>query len=96
MSLLSPLDLLQVPEREQDVIRCLVRQPLLTAQEISCQTQIPLKEIKELLLKMVKKAQLSKMNRENEDVFQVTIGKNEKKAVSNSPSGKSLLDSLFG
>ena len=94
MSFLSPLDLLQVSDREQDIIRCLVRQPQLTAQEISSRTKIPLKEIKELLMNMVKKAQISKLSKDNEDVFQVFIGEREKKQKPS--TGTSLLDSLFG
>lgn len=94
MSFLSPLDLLQVPDREQDIIRCLIRHPQLTAQEIASRTQIPLKEIKELLLKMVTQAHLSKSTKGNEDVFQVFIGERNKKPTTS--SGNSLLDSLFG
>ena len=94
MSLLNALDLLQIPGKEQDVIRCLVRHPQLTAQETSSRTQIPLREIKELLLKMVTKEQISKLTKDNEDVFQVFIGARETKQ---SPAtGSGLLDSLFG
>lgn len=96
MALLSPLDLLQIPDKEQDVIRCLVRQPQLTAQEIASRTQIPLHELKELLLLMVKKAQLHKTTKDNEDVFHVSIGGDEKKSKVNGNASKSLLDSLFG
>lgn len=96
MALLSPLDLLQVSDREQDVIRCLVRYPQLTAQEISSRTQIPLKEIGELLLHMVKETQLSKLTKDDRDVFQVSIGESNKKNTARSNSGNNLLDSLFG
>lgn len=92
MAFLSPLDLLQVPDQEQDIIRCLVRRPQLSAQEIASHTKIPLNEIKTLLLKMVKNAQIDKSEKENKEVFIAKIGGKEKKPAS---KGDSLLDSLF-
>lgn len=92
MTFLSPLDLLQIPDQKQDIIRCLVRHPQLSAQEIASKTKIPLKEIKGLLSEMVQKAQLSKLTKGNEDVFLVRLG--DKKAPA--PRSSSLLDSLFG
>lgn len=93
MTFLSPLDLLYVPDQEQDVIRCLVRHPQLSAQEIASRTKIPLKEIAVLLVEMVKKAQLNKLTKGTEDVFFVKIGEKRRKPA---PRTDSLLDSLFG
>lgn len=93
MAFLSPLDLLQVPDQEQDIIRCLVRRPQLSAQEISSQTKIPLNQIKKILLQMVKESQISRERKGDQDVFLVEIGNKERKQKS---KGDSLLDSLFG
>lgn len=89
MSLFSPLDLLTIPNHEQDVIRCLVRRPCLTAVEIAKFTKIPLAELDGLLSTMVKEARLVL---DDQEKFRVLLGK-EPKPKSDRPS---LLDSLFG
>lgn len=91
MSSLSPLDLLAVPDSEQDIIRCLVRQPKLTMAEIAKFTKIPLDELERLLNSMVQNARLV---RDDEDKFHVLYGKNKKTKKEQAASG--LLDSLFG
>jgi hypothetical protein len=89
MSLFSPLDLLAVSSNEQDVIRCLVRRPCLTAVEIAKFTKIPMAELEELLNTMVREARLIL---DDQDKFQVLLNKDFKQK-SDRPS---LLDSLFG
>jgi hypothetical protein len=89
MSLFSPLDLLAVSSNEQDVIRCLVRRPCLTAVEIAKFTKIPMAELEELLNTMVREARLIL---DDQDKFQVLL-KKDFKQKSDRPS---LLDSLFG
>ena len=89
MSLLSPLDLLTVSSHEQDVIRCLVRRPRLTAVEIAKFTKIPLAELDGLLTSMV---QQSHLMLDDQDKFQVMLGK-ESRPKTERPG---LLDSLFG
>lgn len=74
MSYLSPLDLLTVSDNEQDIIRCLVRRPELTMQEIAELTKIPLDESEHLLDIMVQNARLI---RNDEDRFRVALGKKE-------------------
>ena len=89
MSLLSPLDLLTVSSHEQDVIRCLVRRPLLTAVEIAQFTKIPLTELEGLLKTMVQETHLIL---DDQNKFRVLLGKEKKKKAERS----GLLDSLFG
>ncbi|MCL4263616.1 MAG: hypothetical protein KJ069_10395 [Anaerolineae bacterium] len=89
MSLLSPLDLLTVSNNEQDVIRCLVRRPRLTAVEIAKFTKIPMAELEALLTNMVQEARLML---DDQNKFHVLLGK-ENKPKAERPS---LLDSLFG
>jgi len=91
MSSLSPLDLLTVPDSEQDIIRCLVRRPELTMSEIAKFTKIPLDELERLLNSMVQNARLI---RDDEDKFHVLYGKGNKSKQDQNGSG--LLDSLFG
>lgn len=90
---LSPLDLLTFYDSEQDVIRCLIRRPKLTAVEISKFTKIPLNELESVLNKLVKGARLSTDTADGNQIFSVAYAKgtNHKKA-----GGPSLLDSLFG
>lgn len=94
MSFVSPLDMLTVTSAEQDVIRCLVRRPHLTASEISAYTKIPLKELDELLPRMVSDSRLVENLRENVSRFNVPFGK-EKQADKSGQKGESLLDRLF-
>lgn len=89
MSLFSPLDLLTVSSHEQDVIRCLVRRPHLTAVEIAKFTQIPMAELEGLLNRMVEEARLVL---DDQNKFQVLLNKGKKQK----PEKPSLLDSLFG
>jgi hypothetical protein len=83
------LDLLAVSSNEQDVIRCLVRRPCLTAVEIAKFTKIPMAELEELLNTMVREARLIL---DDQDKFQVLL----KKDFKQKPDRPSLLDSLFG
>lgn len=92
MSLLSPLDLLTVTDNEQDVIRCLVRRPCLTAVEIAKFTKIPLADLEGLLSTMVQEARLIL---DDQNKFQVLMGKKENKQKPGR-AGTGLLDSLFG
>ena len=91
MTLLSPLDLLSVPAVEQDIIRCLVRQPKLTAEEIAGRTKIPLEELARLLKQMVSDARLVQQSDAGKTLFEVAMGKARKQDRGSS----SLLDSLF-
>lgn len=89
MSFISPLDLLTVSNNEQDVIRCLVRRPRLTAGEIAHFTKIPLDELESLLGRMVRD---SRLMRDDESKFQVSLGREKKRERSNT----GLLETLFG
>lgn len=89
MALLSPLDLLAVSSQEQDVIRCLVRRPRLTLQEIAGFTRIPMDELERVVNKMVRE---SRLNKDTESKFNVLL-QNEK--PNRERAGSGLLDSLF-
>lgn len=89
MSLLSPLDLLTVSSQEQDIIRCLVRQPRLTLQEIAGFTRIPMDELERVLNKMVQESQL---NKDGDSKFKVLL---DNKKPNRGRTGTGLLDSLF-
>lgn len=89
MSLLSPLDLLTVSCDEQDVIRCLVRRPHLTAVEIAKYTRIPMAELDALLSTMV---QQTRLVLDDQNKFQVLLGKETRQRTDRT----GLLDSLFG
>lgn len=88
MSFISPLDLLTISSNEQDVIRCLVRRPQLTAVEIAHFTKIPLEELENLLNRMV---QDSRLMRDDQNKFQVPLGREKKRERSNT----GLLETFF-
>jgi hypothetical protein len=94
MASLSPLDLLSLPSTQQDVIRCLVRRPQLTAAEIARWTEIPLGELKELLNQMVREARLTQQMSDGEPIFDVSLGRPAQRKQDGPASN--LLDSLFG
>ncbi len=88
MAMLSPLDLLTVTNTEQDVIRCLIRKPQLTLQEIAGLTRIPVDELEGVVYKMVKE---SRLNIDSDRKYQVQMqGKPKPKR-----SSVGLLDTLF-
>lgn len=91
MTFLSPLDLLTVSDNEQDIIRCLVRRPQLTAGEIATFTKIPLEEVEKLLKIMLKNAQLIQ---DEQKKFQVKLENKKKQKPTQNGSG--LLETLFG
>lgn len=93
MALLSPLDLLSAASNEQDVIRCLIRQPFLTALEISRRLRMPIEETENLLRQMVQNAQLKSQENNGQTQFSVPLGR-EKNNTGREKN--SLLNSLFG
>lgn len=94
MSFVSPLDLLTVSGIEQDVIRCLVRRPKLTAVEIANFTKIPLKELDALLKEMVRESRLVQLMQNDKICFDVSLG-NDKTAPKPKAKSNSVLDMLF-
>lgn len=95
MSFVSPLDLLTVTGSEQDVIRCLVRRPLLTALEISGFTKIPLKELETLLEQMISDSRVIQHSRNETICFEVAFNQSKGSGNNNSKKGSSVLDMLF-
>lgn len=89
MSLLTPIDLLTVPDVQQDIIRCLVRTPRLTAGEIAGRLRRPLAEIEGVLSDMESARRLTRERQGSKDIFDVALQQTRRPA-----SG--LLDSLFG
>ncbi len=95
MALVSPLDLLTVASNEQDVIRCLVRNPRLTPQEISGLTKIPLKELEALLKQMVSNSQIVQLTCNETVCFEVSFSPNKGSGQNTAKKGGSVLDMLF-
>lgn len=89
---LSPLDLLTLYDSDQDVIRCLIRRPQLTAAEISKMTQIPLGELNDVLSRLLKKARVRETSKNGSPTFAVQYETPKRQ----SKASTSLLDSLFG
>jgi hypothetical protein len=88
MAMLSPLDLLTVTNTEQDIIRCLIRKPCLTLQEIAGLTRIPVDELESVVYKLVRE---SRLNVDSDRKYQVQMQSKPKHERSSS----GLLDTLF-
>lgn len=95
MALVSPLDLLTVTDNEQDVIRCLVRRPRITALEISGFTKIPLKELETLLKQMVSDSRVVQLTLNEAVCFEVSFSENKSSEKNSGKKGSSVLDMLF-
>ncbi len=95
MSFVSPLDLLTVSSNEQDIIRCLVRKPQLTALEISGLTKIPLKELEALLKQMVSESRVVQVTQNETVCFEVSFSKSKASGKNGTKKGSSILDALF-
>lgn len=95
MAFVSPLDLLTVTSDEQDVIRCLVRRPQLTALEISDLTKIPLKELEAVLKQMVSDSRVVQLTRSETVCFEVSFSQSNGSGQNSGKKGSSVLDMLF-
>lgn len=95
MAFVSPLDLLTVTNNEQDVIRCLVRRPRLTAPEISGFTKIPLKELETLLKQMVSDSRVVQLTLNEAVCFEVLFSESKGSEKNSGKKGSSVLDMLF-
>jgi predicted transcriptional regulator len=91
MTFLSPLDLLAVTDTEQDILRCLIRQPHLTAAEIAQRTKLPLTETRNLLNQLIKNSYLAQESKNGQPVYFVPLRQDKKRKR----SSKNLLDTLF-
>ena len=90
MSNLSALDLLTVSAIEQDIIRCLIRTPRLTAKEIARRLRRPLAEVENTLDQMEGSDKLTKHEQVGQTQFQVPLRRER------TNKSTKLLDSLFG
>lgn len=72
---LSPLDMLDMSDAEQYILRCLNRQPGLTAAEIAKSTRLPIEEIEPALRTMVERSQLVEQLQDGRRVFSVRFGR---------------------
>lgn len=93
---LSPLDLLTFYDSEQDVIRCLIRRPRLTAREISTFTKIPLTELESILNRLVKGSKLTEEADNDKQIFSIAYANGTTQPSQPTTKGNSLLDTLFG
>ena len=89
MTFMSPLDLLTVSSHEQDVIRCLIRRPRLTLQEIAGFTKIPVDKLEGIVNSMV---QESRLDKDGDSKFQVLLNN---RGAKQERAGSGLLESLF-
>ncbi|MBK8989868.1 MAG: hypothetical protein IPM39_28035 [Chloroflexi bacterium] len=89
MTFMSPLDLLTVSNHEQDVIRCLIRRPRLTLQEIAGFTKIPVDKLEGIVNSMV---QESRLDKDGDSKFQVLLNN---RGAKQERAGSGLLESLF-
>ncbi len=74
MALRSALDLLSLSDHEQEIIRCLIRQPALTFGEIAAQTQLPPDNLEPILAHMLQERQLTQETRDGQQTFSVQFG----------------------
>lgn len=89
MTFMSPLDLLTVSSHEQDVIRCLIRRPRLTLQEIAGFTKIPVDKLEGIVNSMV---QESRLDKDGDSKFQVLLNSRSAKPER---AASGFLESLF-
>ena len=74
-SSLSPLDMLDMPDAEQYILRCLNRRPGLTAAEIALATKLPINEVESTLTRMVNRAQLVEQLQDEKRTFSVRFSR---------------------
>ncbi|MBA3532699.1 MAG: Crp/Fnr family transcriptional regulator [Ardenticatenales bacterium] len=92
MSRLSPLDMLALSDNEQEILRCLSRQPRMTIREIALTTKIASTELESLLNQMVHASQLVEQIHEGERTFAVRFT-STKRQVRNLPASiRDILD----
>lgn len=72
---LSPLDMLDMSDAEQYILRCLNRQPGLTSAEIAKSTRIAIEEIEPALRDMVERSQVVEQLQDGRRVFSVRFGR---------------------
>lgn len=91
MANISALDLLTVPAMEQDILRCLIRTPEMTAKQIAKRLRRPLTEVEGTLREMEGQSRLTSVEESGQLIFKVPLTSNRTQKRSTN-----LLDSLFG
>lgn len=74
-SSLSPLDMLDMPDVEQYILRCLNRRPGLTAAEIATATKLPMGEVEPVLRRMISRSQVVEQLQEEKRTFSVRFSR---------------------
>ncbi|MEW5985415.1 MAG: Crp/Fnr family transcriptional regulator [Chloroflexota bacterium] len=74
-STLSPLDMLDLPDAEQYVLRCLNRRPGLTVAEIATATKMPVEEVEPALRQMVERSQVVEQLTDGRRTFSVRFSR---------------------
>lgn len=90
MTYLSPIDMLTMSSIEQDVIRCLIKNPKLTASEIADVVKVAITELEVVLRDMVSDERLVEEAINGQQAFAVRFKRDPK------PTTSSLLTDLFG
>lgn len=85
MTRLFALDLLSMSDTDQQVLRCLSRQPGQTIDEIGSATDIPIEELEDVLSQMVSASRLVEQLKDGKRIFSVRFGRAETN-VRNMPS----------
>lgn len=79
MSTFSPLDLLSMSDKEQDILRCISKQSDLTLPEIVEATQIPTAELEELLDQLIHESRVVEQLKDNKRTFSVRFSKSHRR-----------------
>lgn len=85
-SSLSPFDMLDMPDVEQHIMRCLNRRPGLTVAEIATVTKMPMVEVESALQRMVGRSQIVELLQEEKRTFSVRFSRSQGR-VRGMPSG---------
>lgn len=85
----SPLDLLTNSADEQTIIRCLIRTPRISREELATQTKIPLNQLETLLDKLLVNTKVVQHGQNGHATFSAQFAPAQRTNTSG------LLDSLF-
>lgn len=89
MASFSALDLLSMPDYEQQVLRCLSRHPQLTLAEISTATRLSAKELEVTVERLVREARLNEQWHDGQRTFSIHFSREA------SRPGRNLFDDLL-
>ena len=83
MASFSALDLLSMPDSEQQILRCLSQHPQLTIVEISAITKLSVKDLETTLDRLVHESRLNEQLRDGQRAFSVHFSREMRRPVHN-------------